>query len=67
MAEKKRSDAQVLADARYEEKRKGRPRLPGGYLTDEQDNLLTEMAKIYGSKQKAIFKGLELLKEHSKK
>ena len=67
MTEVKRSNAQSKADTKYEEKRKGKPRLPGGYLSQEEDKLLIEMGDIYGGKQKAIFKGLELLKEQSKK
>ncbi len=65
MADVKRSKTQQKAEAKYEEKRK--PRLPGGYLSPEEDDLLSEMGLIYGGKQKAIFKGLNLLKKHSKK
>lgn len=59
----KRTDAQKKADKKYDEKRKGKPRLPGGYLTEEEDKLLREMANIHGDKKTAIFKGLKLLKE----
>lgn len=58
----RRSEAQVLADARYEQKRAHKHRLPGGYLTNAENQLLEEMALIYGSKKEAIIKGLEALK-----
>lgn len=58
----KRSKSQLAADKRYEAKRKSQKRLPGGYLTEEEDKLLCEMAERHGSKKLAIFKGLELLK-----
>ncbi|WP_018694176.1 hypothetical protein [Algicola sagamiensis] len=62
----KRSEAQKAAHAKYEKTRKNKPRLPGGYLTEEENVLLGEMADVYGSKKAAIFKGLELLKKHTK-
>ena len=44
------------------QKRKGLPRLPGSYIQEPaKAALLDDMAKRYGSKQAAIFKGLELL------
>lgn len=61
----KRSKAQAAADARYEKKRADKHRLPGGYLTDAENQLLEEMALIYGSKKEAIIKGLEALKNKS--
>lgn len=63
----KRGPIQKAADQRYEKKRSGMPRLPGGYLTQEEAELLDEMAAIYGSKKVAIFKGLELLKNIKEK
>ncbi len=63
MAEDKRSKAQLAADGRYEAKRAGMARLPGGYLTKEEADLLDELAAIHGSKKAAIFKGLKLLKK----
>ncbi|MGU5889751.1 hypothetical protein [Aeromonas hydrophila] len=65
MGEVKRGAAQKAADGRYEAKRAGMARLPGGYLTQEEAELLDELAAIYGSKKAAIFKGLELLKKIS--
>lgn len=59
----KRSNSQLAADKRYEAKRKGLKRLPGGYLTEDEDKLLCEMGERYGNKKLAIFKGLELLKK----
>jgi hypothetical protein len=56
------TDAQKRAYKKYNKKQSGRPRLPGIYLTDEENELLVEMSEIYGSKKEAIFKGLELLK-----
>ena len=64
MPEKKeRSKAQASADGRYEKKRAGMARLPGGYLNEEEADLLDAMAEVCGSKKAAIFRGLELLKE----
>jgi hypothetical protein len=65
MTEDKRSKAQLAADERYATKRAGMARLPGGYLTQEEADLLDELAAIHGSKKAAIFKGLELLKKMS--
>lgn len=56
------SDAQKRAIEKQQQKRAGRPRLPGLYLTDDEHELLTEMGKKYGSKRAAIFMGLSLLK-----
>lgn len=67
MAGTKRGPIQKAADQRYEKKRSGMARLPGGYLTKEEAELLDEMATIYGSKKAAIFKGLELLKKFKEK
>ncbi len=66
-SERRRSQAQAEADARYAKKRAEKHRLPGGYLTAEENQLLEEMAVIYGSKKEAIIKGLEALKNKSKK
>jgi hypothetical protein len=65
MTNGKRGASQKAADSRYEAKRSGMSRLPGGYLTKEEADLLDELAAIYGSKKTAIFKGLELLKKIS--
>ncbi|EKP0318723.1 hypothetical protein JFQ90_004005 [Aeromonas veronii] len=67
MTGSKRGEVQKAADRRYEKKRAGMARLPGGYLTQEEADLLDEMAAIYGSKKSAIFKGLELLKNIEEK
>lgn len=64
--EPERSQAQVEAEKRYAEKRKTQPRLPGGYLSDEEDALLTRVAQRYGSKKEAIFEGLKLLDKQIK-
>ena len=46
MGEVKRGAAQKAADGRYEAKRAGMARLPGGYLTQEEAELLDELAAI---------------------
>ena len=51
----------------YRQRNAGRPRMIGTYLTDEENSLLKEMAAICGTQKKAIFAGLELLKEKFKK
>ncbi len=56
-----RSQSQVEAEKRYAEKRKAQPRLPGGYLTNEEDALLSRVSKHFASKKEAIFEGLKLL------
>lgn len=61
--DKERSNAQKTAERKYGEKRKSQPRLPGGYLSEEQDMLLTKVAKHFDSKKEAIFEGLKLLDE----
>lgn len=59
--EKSRSKAQKAAEKKYADKRKSMPRLPGGYLSKEQDALLNKVAKNYASKKEAIFEGLKIL------
>jgi hypothetical protein len=46
----------------YRSRNSGRPRLPGAYLTEEEDLLLKELAAIFGSQKAAIFEGLKVLK-----
>lgn len=60
---KTRSATQIAAEQRYGDKRKSQPRLPGGYLSDEQAALLQRVALNYDSKKAAIFEGLKLLDE----
>lgn len=60
------TDAQKRANEKQKQKRAGRPRLPGLYLTDNEHKLLTEMSERYGSKKAAIFAGLNLLKTAQK-
>ena len=60
------TDAQKRAMRKQTEKRAGTPRLPGSYISYEENELLTEMGKKYGSKKTAIFKGLFLLKTAQK-
>lgn len=54
---------QQLANKRQNEKRQGKPRLPGVILTPDQEVLLSEMGELCGSKTAAIFEGLKLLKQ----
>jgi len=61
LMDKERSNAQKSAERKYGEKRKSQPRLPGGYLSEEQDKLLNKVAAHYSSKKEAIFEGLKLL------
>lgn len=63
----KRSDAQKAAHAKYEEKRKGKPRLPGGVLTEEEARLLSDLGAKHGGKKEAIIKGLKLLEKLDEK
>lgn len=60
------TEAQKRAIKKQTEKRAGTPRLPGSYISYEENELLTEMAEKYGSKKTAIFKGLFLLKNSTK-
>lgn len=60
--EKQRKNEQA-----YRQRNAGRPRLPGTYLTDEENSLLKAMASICGTQKKAIFAGLELLRDKLKK
>lgn len=60
-----KDNARLAADRRYEVKRSLMQRLPGGYLTQKESDLLNEMASIHGNKKNAIFKGLALLKKQS--
>ena len=58
-----RNQSQVDAEKRYQLKRQGKPRIPCAYLTDEEDQLLCELAKIHGGKKAAIMAGLKMLYE----
>lgn len=60
------TDAQKRAMQKQQQKRVGQPRLPGTCISDTENQLLIEMGEKYGSKKKAIFKGLELLKNNTK-
>lgn len=60
------TDAQKRAMKKQAEKRIGTPRLPGCYISYQENELLTEMGEKYGSKKAAIFKGLFLLKNSTK-
>jgi predicted DNA-binding protein len=52
---RQRTEANARADLKhYLEKRKGRPRTPAIYLTDEQEAALDKLAQNYGSKTAAI-------------
>ncbi|MGL4756323.1 MAG: hypothetical protein ACRCXB_28550 [Aeromonadaceae bacterium] len=52
---RKRTEANAKAELKhYLEKRKGRPRTPAIYLTDEQVAALDRLAQHYGSKTAAI-------------
>ncbi|WP_294828936.1 hypothetical protein [uncultured Gilliamella sp.] len=61
------TEAQKRAIKKQTEKRAGTPRLPGSYISYEENELLTEMGEKYGSKKTAIFAGLSLLKNTYKK
>ncbi|QYN45183.1 hypothetical protein GYM75_10145 [Gilliamella sp. ESL0441] len=56
------TEAQKRAMKKQAEKRIGMPKIPCTYITDEENDLLIEMAKIYGSKKAALIRGLRLLK-----
>jgi hypothetical protein len=60
--EKQRKNEQA-----YRDRNAGRPRLPGTYLTEQESELLKKLAAVCGTQKKAIFEGLELLKEKLKK
>lgn len=52
---RRRTEANAKAELKhYLEKRKGRPRTPAIYLTDEQAAELDKLAQHYGSKTVAI-------------
>lgn len=58
-----RNQSQVDAEKRYQLKRQGKPRIPCAYLTDEENQLLCDLAKIHGGKKAAIIAGLKMLHE----
>lgn len=54
---------QQRANKRQDEKRRNLPRIPTLVVTNAENDLLNELAAIYGGKKAAIFAGLRLLKE----
>jgi len=59
---KKTSAAQIAASARYRAKMAAEShRLPTGFISDETEAALTELAKTYGSKKDAVVAGIEAL------
>ena len=46
---------------RYKDKLVGKPRLPGGVLSEEESQLLERMAEKHGGKKAAIIAGLKKL------
>jgi len=59
---KKTSAAQIAASARYRAKMTAQShRLPTGFISDETEAALTELAKTYGSKKDAVVAGVEAL------
>ena len=58
-----RNQSQVDAEKRYQLKRQGKPRIPCAYLTDEENQLLCDLAKIHGGKKTAIMAGLKMLRK----
>lgn len=58
-----RNQSQIDAEKRYQLKRQGKPRIPCAYLTDEEDQLLCDLARIHGGKKAAIMAGLKMLYE----
>lgn len=60
------SESAERAKKKYEEKRKGQSRIPTIYISEEENELLNNLAEIYGTKKAAILKGLELLAQKAK-
>ena len=55
------NESQKKANDKYEAKRReAMERLPGGYITAEQNNLLIELSKLRGSKKDAIIDAVAL-------
>ena len=55
MTERKAS--QVAAEQKYFEKRKSKPRLPGGYISDEENDLLERVAGNFSTKKERLIYG----------
>lgn len=59
---KKTSAAQIAASARYRAKMAAEsPRLPTGFISDDTEAALIDLAKTYGSKKDAVVAGIEAL------
>ena len=48
-----RSDAQIKAEKKHNEARRGKPRF-GGYCTDEEKSKLSTLAKLKGVSEKEL-------------
>lgn len=55
--------AQQRANKAQNERRKTMARLPSAYLSDEENELVTRLGKVMGTKRSAIFAGLALLEK----
>ena len=60
------TEAQKRAMKKQIEKRKCLPKIPCLCITQEENELLTEMSEKFGSKKAAIIRGLMLLKNSTK-
>ncbi len=60
------TEAQKRAMKKQIEKRKCLPKIPCLCITQEENELLTEMSEKFGSKKAAIIRGLRLLKNSTK-
>lgn len=59
----KTTPAQLKASNKYYDKNKDNPRLPASMLSQEEAELLDEMAAQFGTKKAALIAGLNLLKQ----
>lgn len=59
----KTNPAQLKASNKYYDKNKDNPRLPASMLSQEEAELLDEMAAQFGTKKAALIAGLNLLKQ----
>lgn len=55
----KRSEAQKVADTKFEEKRKTSPRLPGTRITEEENEIMEQLYVKFDSKSEAILSAVK--------
>lgn len=61
-----RSEAQIAAEQRNDEKRKGSPRLPTARLSEEESAVMENLYLCFGSKKEAVLAAAKFYLKNNK-